>query len=75
MMQPTGKLSPLPRRPIKSNQERKRREKKKIATCRQHQTRQLRPRYAKPLVTSLPPLAEISSATSGNVVPLDGFPA
>ena len=38
MMQPAGKVSPLPRCPIKSNQERKRREKKEIASCRQHRT-------------------------------------
>jgi hypothetical protein len=38
MMQPAGKVSPLPRCPIKSDQERKRREKKEIASCRQHRT-------------------------------------
>jgi hypothetical protein len=34
MMQPAGKVPPLPCCPIKSDQERKRREKKDIAGCR-----------------------------------------
>jgi hypothetical protein len=38
MMQPAGKVSPLSRCPIKSAQKRKRREKKEIASCRQHRT-------------------------------------
>jgi hypothetical protein len=38
MMPPAGKVSPLSRCPIKSDQERKRREKKEIASCRQHRT-------------------------------------
>ena len=42
MMQPAGKVSPLPRCPIKSDQERKCCEKKKIAGCRQHRSK----RYA-----------------------------
>jgi hypothetical protein len=42
MMQLAGKLSPLPRCPIKSDQEGKCREKKKIASCRQHRSK----RYA-----------------------------
>jgi hypothetical protein len=39
MMQPAGELSPLPRCPIKSDQERKGREKKEIASCRQHRSK------------------------------------
>jgi hypothetical protein len=39
MMQPAGELSPLPRCPIKSDQERKCREKKEIASCRQHRSK------------------------------------
>jgi len=42
MMQPAGELSSLPRCPIKNDQERKGREKKEIASCRQHRSK----RYA-----------------------------